>query len=146
MTILCFSFHRKMTTANVMSKLFYLCLVLVQLCKANPVINDVLVMSGNVSLQEMNSRIDRQVMFIAVDKSDDPCSTLIPDHNPVCVFCLSGACEGVSGGQKVLFVSRSDHMFCRLRYRIITTPHPRATCMPFLRQITVERSTLTRSS
>lgn len=132
-----------MTTIGVIVKLF----LLVQLCQANPVItDDVLVMTGNVSLQEMNSRSDRAVMYIAVDKNDSPCSELIPDRNPVCVFCLGGACAGVSRGQKLLFVSPSDHMFCRLRYRIITTPHPRVTCMPFLRQITVERSILTRSS
>ena len=138
-----------MTTTTI-ERLLYLCccgFVIIQLSKASPVLtNDVLVMSGNVNLQEMNSRNDRSVMYIAVDKNDEPCSALIPDKNPVCVFCLNGACEGIRRGQKHIFVSTVEHMFCRLKYRIIYPPNSQSTCRPFMRHISVERSILTRSS
>ena len=114
--------------------------------KANPVgfsNNDALVMSGNVSLQEMNNRNDRQVMFIALDKSERPCSPLIPDRNPVCVFCLNNACDNVVRGQKLRFISNLDSAFCKRKYRIITTPRSDVTCQSFLRQIIVESSVLT---
>ena len=111
--------------------------------KANPVANDALVMNGNVSLENMNSRNDRKVMFIALDKNDRPCSPLIPDRNPVCVFCFNNACENVVRGQKLRFISSQDSAFCNRRYRIITTPRSDVTCQSFIRQIVVDSFVLT---
>lgn len=112
--------------------------LMMTLTHANPLLtNNALVMTGNFSLQALMSRPDRRVMYIAVDKNDDPCSVLIPDHNPVCVYCLNGACDNLRRGQKKMIVAAVDSMFCRIRYRIITLPHPQAHCMAFLRRVKV---------
>ena len=109
--------------------------------------NDVLVMRGNVSLAEMNSRSDRNVMYIAVNKKDDACSQLIPNHNPVCVFCLNNMCDGIERGQMLAFVYRNDPYSCQLKYRIVSSPRSDLTCKPFLNTIIVDerQSTLTRN-